>query len=112
MNLNAVFESMVNAGIPVSGVSSDGRIDFRPEATEAQRTLARSIYDNWVEPTTVEQAQAALVAQISDSRLARLLLEGEDINGYTTDEVIAVLLLLVQYALQNEKFSWTQEARR
>ena len=35
---------------PIVGVSSDGRIDFLPEATEEQRSAAQDILDNWQDP--------------------------------------------------------------
>lgn len=35
---------------PIEGVSSDGRIDFLPTATDDQRLAAQAILDNWVDP--------------------------------------------------------------
>lgn len=37
----------IQAVCPIDGVSSDGRIDFRPEATTEQRAAAQSIFDSW-----------------------------------------------------------------
>ncbi|MGA1024031.1 MAG: hypothetical protein ACO3S8_05000 [Aquiluna sp.] len=35
---------------PIEGVSSDGRIDFLPTATDDQRLAAQAMLDNWVDP--------------------------------------------------------------
>lgn len=39
----------LSAIAPISGVSSKGRIDFLPEATEKQRTDAQAFLDSYVE---------------------------------------------------------------
>lgn len=37
----------IKAVCPIDGVSSDGRIDFQPTATQQQRAAARAIVDGW-----------------------------------------------------------------
>lgn len=43
INVAKLHAELVAAAIPVQGVSSEGRIDFLPEATEAQRQQAAVI---------------------------------------------------------------------
>ena len=38
-----LYNELIAAGIPVDGCSSDGRIDFKPEATPEQRQQAAAI---------------------------------------------------------------------
>jgi len=40
----------IAAVAPIVGISSDGRIDFLPEATDDQKTAAYAILDNWQDP--------------------------------------------------------------
>lgn len=49
MNLSALHQEIA-AIAPIEGVSTDGRIDFLPEATEQQRADAQTIFDNWIDP--------------------------------------------------------------
>lgn len=37
------LDQMIQQVCPIYGISSNGRIDFKPEATESQRALAQSI---------------------------------------------------------------------
>lgn len=41
----AELDSMIQLVAPIDGVSSEGRIDFKPEATTEQRRAAQSIMD-------------------------------------------------------------------
>lgn len=43
INPSKLTEELVKAGIPVHGCSSNGRIDFKEEATDVQRALAKDI---------------------------------------------------------------------
>lgn len=43
INVNKLHLDLEAAGIPIDGVSSDGRIDFRPETTAKQIALAEQI---------------------------------------------------------------------
>lgn len=43
INVVKLTRELTQAGIPIDGCSSDGRIDFKPEATAQQRTLAAQI---------------------------------------------------------------------
>jgi hypothetical protein len=49
MNL-AKLDEAIKKVCPIDGVNSAGRIDFKPEATEAQKILAQEIFDNWQDP--------------------------------------------------------------
>jgi len=111
LDLIAITEAITAQGIPIDGIAADGRIDFQPQATEAQRALAQNILDNWTEPTRDEQTQSQLLAAIASNRLARLLLASEDISEYTTEQVIDTISQLMRYVLRDEKFNWTLEAR-
>lgn len=46
----AFLQSAVESAAPIDGLSSDGTIWFKPEATEQQRIAAQAIADNWVDP--------------------------------------------------------------
>lgn len=46
INISKLHKELEQAGIPIHGVSSDGRIDFKPEATQAQRDQAKQIVSN------------------------------------------------------------------
>lgn len=52
--------------IPIWGLSSEGRIDFKNEATPAQRTQAQTIVDNWEVQTPVA-TKAQIIANGIDS---------------------------------------------
>ena len=43
LNVQKLDKELKNAGIPIDGCSSDGRIDFRQEATAEQKELAKKI---------------------------------------------------------------------
>lgn len=43
VNSARLFAELVAANVPVDGCASDGRIDFRPEATPEQRAEAAAI---------------------------------------------------------------------
>lgn len=43
----AKLHEAVAAVCPIDGVSSSGRIDFRPEATELQRAAAGEVFASW-----------------------------------------------------------------
>jgi hypothetical protein len=43
INVAKLHQELVSAGIPIDGVSSNGRIDFQITATEAQRARAQAI---------------------------------------------------------------------
>lgn len=43
INPSKLTEELTKAGIPIHGCSSEGRIDFKDEATEAQRALTLEI---------------------------------------------------------------------
>lgn len=43
----ALDNQLRKAGIPIHGCSSDGRIDFKPEATKSQKAQAQSIVDGF-----------------------------------------------------------------
>lgn len=46
INVSKLDWELVEAGIPIYGCASDGRIDFKPEATTAQKQLAEQIKIN------------------------------------------------------------------
>lgn len=46
MNI-AKLHSAIETVCPIDGVNSDGRIDFKLEATEAQKEAARELLTNW-----------------------------------------------------------------
>ena len=62
----------ISSVCPVEGVSSNGRIDFLPEATEEQRAAAQAILDNWVDPTPPDW-KAFRVALYADDGWKRVL---------------------------------------
>lgn len=46
INIQKLQFELTQAGIPIFGVSSDGRIDFKPEATDIQKKQAQDIMAN------------------------------------------------------------------
>jgi hypothetical protein len=63
------------AGIPIDGCASDGRIDFRPEATEVDRTRADAILAAHdprplLPPPSLESRVAALEAEVATLKAA------------------------------------------
>ena len=63
------LETMLN--IPIWGVSSEKRIDFKDSATPAQRAQAQTIVDNWEVQTPVA-SKAQITANGIDSTLITL----------------------------------------
>jgi len=39
------LDAMIKINCPIHGLSSDGRIDFRPTATDAEKVAAQAIMD-------------------------------------------------------------------
>jgi len=62
-----LLDALLAAGIPVDGCNAEGRIDFKSEATSAQRTQAQQIAANfdWNAPSADEQEGASLDAILS-----------------------------------------------
>jgi len=57
-NVQKLHRELEEAGIPIVGVSSDGRVDFKDEATKAQRAQVDEIkvkHDSTPDPTPKEQ---------------------------------------------------------
>lgn len=46
INVVKLHNELEKAGIPIQGVSSDGRIDFLPTTTAEQRALAKEILEH------------------------------------------------------------------
>jgi hypothetical protein len=76
MDVRKLYWELVNAGIPVEGVSASEplRIDFRKEATDADRKKAQQILAAHVPDTVGSRRRAAYLQQ-----------------GITTDEMIVAL---------------------
>lgn len=56
----------ISAVCPIDGVSSSGRIDFKPEATEAQRKAAQVIADAWdFDAPSAAELNAPILAQLA-----------------------------------------------
>jgi hypothetical protein len=58
-NINKLTSELNNAEIPIHGCASDGRIDFKDEATEEQKALAETIKTNHNPIWYVEQRRNA-----------------------------------------------------
>jgi len=43
INVTKLHAELVKAGIPIDGCASDGRIDYKAEATDAQKEAAQAI---------------------------------------------------------------------
>lgn len=63
--LNHVHE-LISTLCPIHGVSSDGRIDFKEEATPQQRTAAQAIVDGWL------ANDQTILDQINTTQLTKL----------------------------------------
>lgn len=46
INIAKLMNELQQAGIPIDGCASDGRIDFKKEATDVQKELAKKILAN------------------------------------------------------------------
>ncbi|CAG1014755.1 hypothetical protein ANRL4_05299 [Anaerolineae bacterium] len=97
INVPKLHAELVAAGIPIEGVSSTEppRIDFRPEATPAQRTAAQQIlaaHNPFA--LTVEE-------QLADSALSAVrALNGKAVSALTTSD------FKVLFALWLAKQGW------
>lgn len=58
-NAGKLHVELVKVGIPIEGVSSDGRIDFKKEATSAQKNQAIVIKENHTTDWYVEDRRKA-----------------------------------------------------
>ena len=58
-NVNKLTSELNKLEIPIHGVSEDGRIDFKDEATEEQKTLAEIIKTNHNPIWYIEQRRNA-----------------------------------------------------
>lgn len=76
VNVRKLYWELLNAGIPVEGVSATDplRIDFRKEATDADRRKAQQILAAYTEDTRASRRREAYLQQ-----------------GITTDEMIVAL---------------------
>lgn len=57
----AVLSEQIAAVCPIDGVSSSGRIDFKPEATEEQKAAAEVVLKSF-DPAAVDATEAAAKA--------------------------------------------------
>lgn len=71
MNLSELYTAILLV-CPIEGVSSGGRIDFLPEATDGQRAAAQKVFDNWVDPIPPDW-QAFRIALYADEAWKRVL---------------------------------------
>jgi hypothetical protein len=58
-NVTKLTNELNKAGIPIHGCASDGRIDYKDEVTDEQKTLAETIKTNHNPIWYVEQRRAA-----------------------------------------------------
>lgn len=75
VNVQKLMTELESAGIPVAGCASDGRIDFKAEATPVQRELASDILAAH-DPNTllpVEVARKADLTAVTSSNVDTLL---------------------------------------
>ena len=73
VNVQKLTEELVADGIPIHGCSSDGRIDFKDEATDthkAQAAIIFSLHD--VSETTVQKLRAFGLDKTRAALLLRL----------------------------------------
>ena len=59
INVGKLDLELRQAGIPIDGCASDGRIDFRPDATDVQKQQAETIESNHDPIWYLEQRQKA-----------------------------------------------------
>ncbi len=92
MIIEEITRELIAAKIPIDGVCSDGRIDFRPEATESQRSQARQIVDEALKnpaPLILAKKRKLLRAQIDGILEAAL----EENHGNLQRDVITLQAL-------------------
>jgi hypothetical protein len=107
MNLLAL-DKAIRAVAPIDGLGNDGldniRIDFKPEATQAEQDAAQAIVDNWVDPPVQDwksfvdgaatvtgfyaQVAGSAMASLITGRMVRLAM-GEEFDG-ASDPLIEV----------------------
>jgi hypothetical protein len=88
VNPTKLHAELEQAGIPIEGVSSDGRIDFLPAATDEQKTQAAAIvaahdpvdYDalRWAEYPDIRAIVLALIAGGTELEAAKAAIQAID----------------------------------
>lgn len=98
INVTELHRELERAGIPIEGVASDGRIDFRPEATQAQRDQAAQILAAH-DPAKLAQEEVERQAKLEAARAEN----AEPIDPTIADGQDAVIQLLVK------KIAWLEQ---
>lgn len=62
MDLLTAHYQIVNLGIPIVGISGDGRIDFAPEATTQQKQQAEQLFRELLSAAPTERKTATEVS--------------------------------------------------
>jgi len=87
VNATKLDQELRAAGIPMDGCSSSGRIDFRPEATPAQREQAARILAAHDPSDTRAQKLARLGMTESLAALILVQTRGSGAPRWATDEL-------------------------
>lgn len=92
INTLKLFEDLLDAGIPIDGVASTDpvQIDFKPEATAAQRAQAEQIVANHNPASKSKQQNSLEQAKGSVQPLV-----GKDIRKLNLDELVLLVGLLL-----------------
>jgi len=93
INVNKLHVDLEAAGIPIDGVSADGRIDFRPEATAQQVALAEQIRANH-DPNA--KTAEELAREAAREKAAANPVDTDDIAKASTVEALREQVLKMQ----------------
>lgn len=92
VNAEKLHGEFVVAGIPISGCSQDGRIDFLPEATQEQRALAVKILAAHLPDDRERDVQEIdRVTGLLISGVAHPLCGTEETLGILRDQLVQIL---------------------
>lgn len=90
IKISKLFEELTEAGIPIVGVSSDGRIDFVDAVTPTQRSLAQQILAAH-DPTAKTKQE-----QVSEATLSELrTLNDKEVQKLTTADWQKLLMFFL-----------------
>ncbi len=104
-NATKLHIELERAGIPIEGCNSDGRIDFRPEATPAQRQQAEQLKAIHNPDTLLpdEQARKDDLAEIQGTKLQALFDQNQADLAALPTATNAQLKDILAHQLQHER---------
>ena len=102
LNVVSLTDELAAAGLPVVGVSSDGRVDYSRELTAAEQTTAQAIIAAH-DPTKRERNETT-ASDLAKAAVAdlRLYLDRANPTNAQTAAALKLLIRVVIWLLRNE----------